>query len=70
VTDARDLHTQKHFLQITSTDAGMRIAVNPLRQNASFSSRDNLQSTANVTDPRELHSEKQYAQITSTDVGM
>jgi hypothetical protein len=46
------------------------MAVNPLPQNASASSRDNLQSTANVTDPSDPQSEKQSAQITSMDAGM
>jgi hypothetical protein len=48
----------------------MSIEVTPLSENAPCSSRDNLQSTANVTDKRDLHLQKQRAQITSTDAGM
>jgi hypothetical protein len=70
VIDTSNGHCEKQFSQMSVTDAGMCITVNPLSQNAHRSSRDNLQSIANVTDTRDLQREKQNAQITSTDAGM
>jgi hypothetical protein len=70
VTDPRDLQQKKQEAQIISMDEGMSIAVNPLSENAYCSSRDNLQSTANLTDRRDLQKEKQEPQITSMDEGM
>jgi hypothetical protein len=50
------LQSEKQDSQIISTDAGRVIDCNPLEENADFSSRDNLESTANEIDFSDLQS--------------
>jgi hypothetical protein len=55
VIDASDLHAQKQYSQITSTDVGMWIDIKPVLENAKRSSRETFVSQSNVTDPSDVH---------------
>jgi hypothetical protein len=70
ITYASDLHSEKQYSQLISSDEWMEIDVKPLTGNAPTSNRDTFVSESNVTDASELHPEKQCSQITSNDEGM
>jgi hypothetical protein len=55
---------------MTSTAAGISIAISPLSQNADSSIRDNCETLSNMTDRSEIQEEKQARPITSTEPGM
>jgi hypothetical protein len=67
VTDLSNTHTQKLSLPKTTTEDGISIDFNPLRQNADSSIRSNREPLSNVTDSSDPHSWKLSLPKTTTE---
>jgi mannitol-1-phosphate/altronate dehydrogenase len=67
----RELHPQKQYSQIRSTEEGIQIDESDEQpENAVGSIHESLESDSNVIVERELHPRKQYLQIRSTEEGI
>jgi hypothetical protein len=71
VTFESDLHCDKHFLPITTTEAGISIERNDVQpKKASGSIRLRIDRDSNVTDEREVHFEKHLLHKIATEAGI
>jgi hypothetical protein len=69
VTDRRRWQCETHDSQITSTETGKAIAVNPLHENASRSMCDDRASNSKLMSASDEQKAKHNSQICLTDAG-
>jgi hypothetical protein len=69
VIDASERQLEKQDGPMTVTEAGRRIDLRPLEENASLASWENCEPDSNVIDSSEPQSEKQDGPMTVTEAG-